>query len=140
MTCIFINNKIYGNIIYYNSFLFCVRHKSILQLHYHGTNSITLLQQQSNNAIRQHNVNSSITCSSLNHIFACVNSMAERSDRTVAADQDDELYTIEASVVTGFEESARGEAKEKFETEVKAARGKITWRVPLDKVKDVSIQ
>ncbi|BFZ08804.1 hypothetical protein BsWGS_11843 [Bradybaena similaris] len=50
---------------------------------------------------------------------------------------DEELCTIEASVVTGFEESARGEAREKFNTDVKAARGRITWRVPLHKVNDV---
>ena len=45
--------------------------------------------------------------------------------------------TIEASVVTGFEECARGEAREKFSTDVKAARGKITWDVPFDQVENV---
>ena len=49
-----------------------------------------------------------------------------------------QFCVIEASVVTGFEECARGEAKEKFGTDVKAARGKITWKVPIDKVNEVS--
>jgi len=48
-----------------------------------------------------------------------------------------QFCVIEASVVTGFEECARGEAKEKFGTDVKAARGKITWKVPIDKVNEV---
>ncbi|CAL1531344.1 unnamed protein product, partial [Lymnaea stagnalis] len=51
--------------------------------------------------------------------------------------KDEELCTIEASVVTGFEESARGEAKEKFDTDVKAMRGRIIFRIPLDRVEDV---
>ena len=45
---------------------------------------------------------------------------------------------IEASVVTGFEESAKGEAKEKFGTDVKSQRGKITWTVPIDRVTEAS--
>ncbi|XP_059152258.1 uncharacterized protein LOC131938288 [Physella acuta] len=58
-------------------------------------------------------------------------------DEKPAALEDEEWCTIEASVVTGFEESARGEAKEKFGADVRASRGSITWKIPLDKVKDV---
>uniref|UniRef100_A0A2C9JZA6 THUMP domain-containing protein n=1 Tax=Biomphalaria glabrata TaxID=6526 RepID=A0A2C9JZA6_BIOGL len=50
---------------------------------------------------------------------------------------EEKLYTIEASVVTGFEETARGEAKELFNTEVKAARGKIKWAIPYNRIQDV---
>ncbi|CAG5114839.1 unnamed protein product [Candidula unifasciata] len=63
--------------------------------------------------------------------------MAAQTQQTQPLQDDEELCTIEASVVTGFEESARGEAKEKFNVDVKAVRGRITWKVPLNKVNDV---
>ncbi|GFR66102.1 THUMP domain-containing protein 3 [Elysia marginata] len=47
------------------------------------------------------------------------------------------LCTIEASVVTGFEECARGEAKEKFEADVKTSRGKINWKIPMSRLPEV---
>lgn len=50
----------------------------------------------------------------------------------------EDICLIEASVVSGFEECARGEAKEKFGCPVQSARGKIVWKVPIDRVKDVS--
>ena len=54
-----------------------------------------------------------------------------------AKEENEELCTIEASVVTGFEECARGEAREKFGTEVKSSRGKIIWKIPLRRLPEV---
>ena len=61
----------------------------------------------------------------------------EQTNKNENNEDEIDYCVIEASVVTGFEECARGEAKEKFGTDVKAARGKITWKVPMDKVKYV---
>ena len=54
-----------------------------------------------------------------------------------SVEENEELCIIEASVVTGFEECARGEAREKFGTEVKTSRGKIIWKIPLSRLPEV---
>ncbi|GFO21290.1 THUMP domain-containing protein 3 [Plakobranchus ocellatus] len=64
-------------------------------------------------------------------------SMKKTSLRSESDDNLEELCTVEASVVTGFEECARGEAREKFGTDVQASRGKIIWKVPLSQLNEV---
>ncbi|RUS86078.1 hypothetical protein EGW08_006171 [Elysia chlorotica] len=58
-------------------------------------------------------------------------------DNLSKTSENEESCTIEASVVTGFEECARGEAREKFGTEVKTSRGKIIWNLPLSRLPEV---
>ena len=54
--------------------------------------------------------------------------------------QDFELFCIvEATVVTGFEEIAKGEVEEKCGIVTKVSRGKINLKLPVEKAKQVLV-
>ncbi|KAL8560970.1 hypothetical protein ACOMHN_061184 [Nucella lapillus] len=59
------------------------------------------------------------------------------STTETSSDNSSKMYTIEASVPTGFESVAAEEAKEMFGTDCMSVRGKITFQTPAERVKDI---
>lgn len=55
----------------------------------------------------------------------------------VSAVQDTGFCTVEATVVTGFESVAAEEADERFNTNCKIMRGRISIECPVEKVEQV---
>ena len=62
------------------------------------------------------------------------------SSNVDAVTGDSELFcNIEATVVTGFEEIAKGEVEEKCGIVTKVSRGKINIKLPVEKAKQVLV-